>query len=64
MADRMDSKDAKDVEMTLDIQSGDKGPTPVLVGSTQGLRRVPGKIPLAALLILSVEVSRDVFTEH
>ncbi|KAK8856751.1 Major facilitator superfamily domain general substrate transporter [Apiospora arundinis] len=56
MADRMDSKDAKDVEMTLDVQSGDKGPTPVEVGSTQGLRRVPGKIPLAALLILSVEL--------
>ncbi|KAK8124213.1 hypothetical protein PG999_004131 [Apiospora kogelbergensis] len=56
MADRMDSKDAKDVEMTLDMHSGDKGPTPVLLGSTQGLRRVPGKIPLAALLILSVEL--------
>lgn len=56
MADHPDSKDAKDVELQP-VQSGDlKSPTPAL-GSTQGLRRVPGKIPLAALLILSVEVS-------
>ncbi|KAK7949539.1 hypothetical protein PG988_016178 [Apiospora saccharicola] len=55
MADHQDSKDAKDVELRP-VQSGDlKSPTPAL-GSTQGLRRVPGKIPLAALLILSVEL--------
>lgn len=56
MTDHQDSKDAKNVELRA-VRSGDlKSPTPAL-GSTRGLRRVPGKIPLAALLILSVEVS-------